>query len=72
MHYNDREDQHHNLSDVKFLHTTCIKKKDYIKLTLSQFVAEIYEDDFNTLSLSTQTRLLSEFVSSSNFPPLFN
>ena len=37
-------------------------QKDFIKLTLSQFVAEIYEDD--ALSLYAKAKLLSEFVKS--------
>ena len=40
--------QHHcNASDYV---NKCIKK-DLIKLTLSQFVAEIHEDDFNAFKL---------------------
>ena len=42
-------DQHHHLSDVKFLLITYLKK-DFIKLDLSQCVAEIYKDDFNAFS----------------------
>ena len=52
MHYNDSEDQHDHLSNVKLLHKlqhcdaydyviTCIKK------ILSQFVTEICKDYFN-------------------------
>ena len=43
--------------------------KDFIKLALSQFVAEIYENDFNAFSLSAQVRLLPEFVKDSIFHP---
>ena len=40
------------LSDVKLLLITCIKTTlSFIVLTLSQFVAEIYEDNFNAFSL---------------------
>ena len=51
------EDQHHHLSDAKLLLITCIKK-----ILSSQFVTEIYKDDFNAFRLSTQIRLLPEFV----------
>ena len=53
MHYNDSEYQHYRLSDVKLLHwkqhcdayvITCTKK------ILSEFVAEIFKDDFNAFS----------------------
>ena len=49
-HYNDREDQHYHLSNVKLLLITFIKKKT-IKLNLSCFFAEIYEYDFNACNL---------------------
>ena len=48
-HYNDRGDLHYHLNDVKLLLITFIKKKG-IKLTLSRFVAEIYEYGFNAFS----------------------
>ena len=40
--------------------------KDFMKLTLSQFVAEVYENDFNGFSLQAQLILLSEFGKGSN------
>ena len=46
--------------------------QDFIKLTSSQFVAEIYKDDFNAFSFSAQARLLPEFVKDSNLPSLYN
>ena len=48
-HYNNRGDLHYHLNDVKLLLITFIKKKG-IKLTLSRFVAEIYEYGFNAFS----------------------
>ena len=48
-HYNERGDLHYHLNDVKLLLITFIKKKT-IKLTLSRFVAEICEYDFNAFS----------------------
>ena len=40
--------------------------KDFMKLTLSQFVAEVYENDFNGFSLQAQLILLPEFGKGSN------
>ena len=45
---------------------------DFIKLTLSQFLAEIYEDDFDAFSLLAEVRLLPVFVKGSNHPSLYN
>ena len=47
-------------------------EKDFIKLTLSLFVAEIYGDDFNAFGLQAQERLLSEFIKGSNLPSLYS
>ena len=41
-------------------------------MTFSQFVAEIYEDDFNAFSSLAQVRLLPEFVKGPNHPSLYN
>ena len=41
-------------------------------MALNQFVAEIYEDDFNAFSLQPQVRLLTEFVKDSNLSSLYN
>ena len=48
--YNETED---HLSDVKLLLIIFIKK---MKLTLSQFLAEIYEDSFNAFSLQAKLK----------------
>ena len=41
-----------------------------MKLTLIQFVAEIYEGDFDVFSLLAQVRLLQEFAKGSYIPSL--
>ena len=47
-------------------------ERDFIKLTLSQFVAEIYEDVFDALSLYTKVRFLPGYVKGSNLQSLHN
>ena len=47
-------------------------ERDFIKLTLSHFVAEIYEDVFNALGLYTKVRLLPRYVKVSNLISLHN
>ena len=70
-HYNDREDLLYHLSDVKLLLITFVKKKT-MKLTLRQFVAEIYKYSFNAFSLQAQVRFLPEFVKGPNLSSLYN
>ena len=77
-HYNDREDQHYHLSDVKLLYWQqhCDAYKYVIrniKNILSQIVSGIYEYDFNVFSLKAQVRLLPKFFKKgSNLPSLYN
>ena len=55
--YNDREDQHNHLRGVKLLnwytaiHTTSYQmyEKNFIKVNLGHFAAEIYKDDFKMI-----------------------
>ena len=71
--HNDSEGQRHDLSDVKLLLITCIKNTlSFIALTLSQFDAEIYGDNFNAFSLKALERIFPEFVKDSNLPSLYN
>ena len=41
-------------------------------LTLNQFVAATYGDNFNAFSLPAQARILPGFVKGSNLPSLYN
>ena len=41
-------------------------------LTLNQFVAAIYGENFNAFSLEAQARILPGFVKGSNLPSLYN
>ena len=50
--------------------TTCIKN-DLIKLTLYQFVGEIYEDDFNAFTLQAEVTILPELTEESDLPSSF-
>ena len=43
-----------------------------MKLTLRQFVAEIYQYSFNAFSLQAQVRFLPEFVKGPNLSSLYN
>ena len=46
--------------------------KIFVKLTLSQYVAEIYKDRFTAFSLQGQVRFLPEFIKGSNLSSLYN
>ena len=43
-----------------------------MKLTLRQFVAEIYQYSFNAFSLQAPVRFLPEFVKGPNLSSLYN
>ena len=47
-------------------------QKKFIKLILSQFFTEIYEDNFITFSLKAEVRLLLQLLKDSTLPSQYN